>query len=151
MNPERWSPKTIDRAFAGVATAAVVAGIFAGFWVLGTPGRQRAIALDRQRLQDLNMMAQSLHQDYQAQQDTFQLPAELDQDDLRIDPLTNQPFEYRRLSANSFELCASFDTDSSTYPFSNRPQPPDTRRWEHPAGRHCFEFDVTEYPGGFYY
>ncbi len=143
-------PKTFDRTFAGVATAAVVAGIIAGFWILGTPGRQRAISSDRQRISDLVAMAQNLHQDYQAQQDGFQLPETLDANEQRSDPLTNQPYEYQRLSDTTFELCASFDTDSSTYPFSNRPRPPETRQWEHPEGRHCFEFDVTEYPGTFY-
>jgi hypothetical protein len=145
------NPKTFDRIFAGVATAAVVAGIFAGFWVLGTPGRQRAIAADRQRIGDLIAIAQNLHQNYQAQQENFQLPTSLEDDELRTDPLTNQPYEYQRLGESTFELCATFDTDSNTYPFSNRPRPPEARQWEHPAGRHCFEFDVTEYPGTFYY
>lgn len=145
------NPKTFDRTFAAVATAAVVAGIVAGFWILGTPGRQRAIAADRQRIGDLVAIAQNLHQNYQAQQENFQLPAQLDEDEQRTDPLTNQPYAYQRLSDTRFELCASFSTDSSTYPFSNRPRPPETRQWEHPAGNHCFEFEVTEYPGSFYY
>ena len=145
------NPKTFDRAFAVVATTAVVFGIVAGFWILGTPGRQRQIASDRQRLSDLVAIAQNLHQDYQAQQDNFQLPDSLATDEQRTDPITRQLYEYNRLTDTTFELCATFATDSSTYPFSNRPRPPEGRRWDHPEGRHCFEFDVTEYPSNFYY
>jgi len=145
------TPKTFDRIFTGVATAAVVAGILAGFWILGTPGRQRAISSDRQRISDLVAIAQNLHQDYQAQQDDFQLPETLAADEQRTDPISRQVYEYQRLSDTTFELCANFDTDSSTYPFRNRPRPPEARRWEHPEGRHCFEFDVTEYPDRIYY
>jgi hypothetical protein len=144
-------PKSFDQTFAAVASTAVVAGVVAGFWILGTPGRQRAISADRQRIDDLVTIAQNLHQDYQAQQANFQLPATLEEDQIRTDPLTNQPYEYQRLTDTTFNLCANFDTDSSTYPFRNRRRPPEVRRWDHPTGRHCFEFDVTEYPGSFYY
>ncbi|PSR17779.1 hypothetical protein C8255_10800 [filamentous cyanobacterium CCP3] len=140
-----------DRAFAGVATAAVIAAIAAGFWVLGTPGRQRELAADRQRLQNLATVAQRLHERYTlADNDSFELPAALEADTLGRDPLTNQPYEYERLSARTYELCATFDTDSSTQRLNNPVVNPETERWQHPEGRHCFEFDVTEFPGSVY-
>lgn len=142
---------SFDQTFAVVATAAVVTGIVAGFWVLGTPGRQRSIAADRQRLQDLNDIAQALHNDFQAEEDTFQLPESLDDNQIRRDPLTDQPYEFRRLSAKTFELCANFATDSSTYPLGNPRPTEEANQWQHPEGRHCFELDVSEYPGTFYY
>ena len=145
MNSERVSHKAFDRAFAGVATAAVVAAIAAGFWVLGTPGRQREIAADRQRLQDMTTMAQRLHERYVTETNSFELPNTLAAADVRNDPLTNQPYEYDRLSDRTFELCATFDTDSSTHRLT-RSDDPETERWQHPEGRHCFEFDVTVYP-----
>ncbi|MEA5448851.1 hypothetical protein VB780_09750 [Leptolyngbya sp. CCNP1308] len=146
MNSEKVSHKAFDRAFAGVATAAVIAAIAAGFWVLGTPGRQREIAADRQRLQDVAAIAQRLHEQYVADDDSFELPTTLDAIELRNDPLTNQPYEYGKLGDRSFELCATFDTDSSTHRLSNQDSNPEAERWQHPEGRHCFEFDVTEYP-----
>ncbi|HIK43284.1 MAG TPA: hypothetical protein IGR64_00180 [Leptolyngbyaceae cyanobacterium M65_K2018_010] len=142
---------SFDQAFAAAATTAVILGVIGGFWVLGTPGRQRSIAADRQRLQDLGMVAQNLHQNYLNQPDTYQLPASLPAAESRNDPLTNQPYEYQRLSDRTFRLCANFDTDSSTYPLSRPPQDPALQRWQHPQGRHCFEFSVTEYPGVVYY
>lgn len=138
--------QTFDRAFAAVATAAVGLAIVAGFWVLGTPGRQREIAADRQRLQDVAAIAQRLHEQYLADDDSFELPATLDAIELRNDPLTNQPYEYERLGDRDFNLCATFDTDSSTHRLSDQNSNPDAERWQHPEGRHCFEFDVAEYP-----
>lgn len=138
--------QTFDRAFAAVATAAVGLAIVAGFWVLGTPGRQREIAADRQRLQDVAAIAQRLHEQYLADDDSFELPATLDAIELRNDPLTNQPYEYERLGDRDFNLCAIFDTDSSTHRLSDQNSNPDAERWQHPEGRHCFEFDVAEYP-----
>ena len=138
--------RAFDRAFAGVATAAVIAAIAAGFWVLGTPGRQREVAADRQRLQDIATMAQRLHERYLGTNSDLPLPTTLEADDLRYDPLTNQPYEYTRLSDRTYELCATFDTDSSTHRLSNQNPTPEAQRWQHPEGRHCFEFDVDLFP-----
>ncbi|MGF1519446.1 MAG: hypothetical protein ACFCVB_16820 [Nodosilinea sp.] len=138
--------RAFDRAFAAVATVAVGLAIAAGFWVLGTPGRQREIAADRQRLQDVATIAQRLHERYLTDNDSFDLPATLDAIELRNDPLTNQPYEYERLGDRTFELCATFDTDSNTHRLQGRRNNPEAEQWQHPEGRHCFEFDVTEYP-----
>jgi hypothetical protein len=141
-----FDSQAFDRAFAAVATVAVGLAIAAGFWVLGTPGRQREIAADRQRLQDVAAIAQRLHDQYIADNDSFELPATLEAIDLRNDPLTNQPYEYQKVGDRTFELCATFDTDSSTHRLSGQDANPDAERWQHPAGRHCFEFDVTVFP-----
>ena len=50
-----------DRTFAAFATVAVAAGPVAGFCVLGTPGQPRLIMGDRQRLEDLNAIANTLY------------------------------------------------------------------------------------------
>jgi hypothetical protein len=143
--------RTFDRIFAVVSTAAVGLAIAAGFWVLGTPGRQREIAADRQRLQDMVAIAQRLHDRYTtADSDNYQLPATLEVAELGNDPLTNQPYEYGRLGDRTFELCATFDTDSSTHRLQERQNNPEAEQWQHPEGRHCFEFDVTEFPPGVY-
>ncbi len=140
------SQKSFDRAFGAVATVAVVAAIAAGFWVLGTPGRQREIAADRQRLQDMSAIAQQIYNQYTTEGENYRLPEALGATEVRNDPLTNQPYEYRRLGDRTYELCATFDTDSSTHRLTNQPSTPDAERWQHPAGPHCIEFDVTDYP-----
>ena len=50
-----------------------------------------------------------------------------------VDPSNGAAYEYQITGASSFELCATFtrarDRD-------------DAPLWNHPAGRHCFTFDV---------
>ena len=139
---------SIDRIFAIVATTAVVCGLAAGFWVVGTPGRQRLVNADRRRLQDIRRIAQNLYWKAQ-EQNGYTLPESLPENDLARDPLTDRPYEYRRLTESAYQLCAEFGTDSSTYPLQNRSSDAGANRWEHPQGNHCFDFDVTEQPPNF--
>jgi hypothetical protein len=140
-----------DRNFAIVSAVAVAMGLLAGFLVLGTPGQQRLIAADRQRLQDLSDIAQNLYGKASNTRDPYKLPTALTAGSFRTDPITRSPYEYRRVSDSIYQLCAKFDTDSNTYSWSNRTQNADTDRWQHPRGRHCFEFNVKEQPPSFYY
>jgi hypothetical protein len=140
---------SFDQTFAAVATGAVVGGLIAGFWVLGTPGRQRQISADRQRIEDLQAVADILHQQSQQsldQEEAYTLPDTLTDSENRTDPVSNQPYTYQRLSDQTYQLCADFATDSSTYAFGNRRPTANAEHWEHPEGTHCFEFDVTESP-----
>jgi hypothetical protein len=137
---------SFNRVFALIATTAVGAAVVAGFWVLGTPGRQRAILADQQRLQDLTTIAQGLHQDYLDQPEQYRLPETLATRDRLQDPLTDLPYEYQRLADRRYQLCATFDTDSRDYRLKPL-NPGDARQLQdHPQGRHCFEFDPSEYP-----
>lgn len=140
---------SIDRVFAAVATVAVICALIAGFWVMGTPDRQRLIRADRQRLRDIRSIAQKLS--WKAtRKDEYKLPKTLLENNLAKDPLTNQPYLYERLSETTYQLCAEFATDSSTYLLQNRSQDRNVDKWAHPQGRHCFNFDVTEQPPTLY-
>lgn len=138
---------SFDQGFAIVATFAVICGLGAGFWVLGPPGRQRLIRSDQQRLQDLRSTAERLYRQAQ-EEENYKLPKTLTANDLENDPLTNQAYEYERLTQTTYQLCAEFATDSSTYPFQSQPQNQDA--WSHPQGRHCFEFNIAEQPPNLY-
>ncbi|NEO97371.1 MAG: hypothetical protein F6K58_01380 [Symploca sp. SIO2E9] len=143
------SQSTFDRTFSFVATVAVVIGIVAGFWVVGTPNRQRLIAADRERIQDLERIARSLYQQAEQTQNrgkVFELPELLEERDSNTDLITNTPYEYRRQSSTTYELCANFDTDSATYRLQQAPSGSSRENWQHPQGRHCFEFNVLEEP-----
>ena len=140
---------SIDQVFATVATVAVICGLVAGFWVLGTPGRQRLINADRQRLEDIRSIAQNLSGKARGKDD-YKLPTTLSENDLAKDPLSKKTYFYQRLSEKTYQLCGEFATDSSTYPLPNRPQEPNVDKWKHPQGRHCFDFDVTEPPANLY-
>ncbi len=140
-----------DRTFVAVSTAAVLIAIVAGFLLLGSPGQQRLLSLDSERVNDLSQIASNLAfavENPGKVTPAPQLPESLpdsvtSRDDLR-DPLTNEPYEYRRLSDSAYELCATFATDSTqpdkTSQFSNTQWPHPAGQWPHPAGRHCFEF-----------
>ena len=138
-----------DRTFALIAAIAVAIGVVAGFWVLGTPNRQRLIAADRERIEDLRSIAWRLHQDAEKARDRGQpveLPESLAERDRTTDPITNLAYEYHRLNQTAYELCAEFATDSSAYPLSQAHHDGREHNWRHPQGRHCFKFDLSEEP-----
>ncbi|MFZ4639326.1 MAG: hypothetical protein ACOYMP_02825 [Nodosilinea sp.] len=137
---------SLDRAFVIAASLAVGVAIVVGFWAVGTPGRQRQIAADQQRWQDLTTIAGTLHQDYLADPDHYQLPKGLTAGANPTDPLTAQPYEYQRLSDRRYQLCANFDTDSRRYPLIRGAQGPAQERRDHPQGRYCLNFDVSRSP-----
>ncbi|MEM1253624.1 MAG: hypothetical protein AAGI69_14425 [Cyanobacteria bacterium P01_H01_bin.21] len=140
------SHSAFDRIFAALATIAVAAGAVAGFWVLGTPGQQRLIMSDRQRLEDLSAIANTLYWQRQDQDEDYVLPDELNTDDQRQDPITQEPYAYSRLDDSRYELCANFVTDSDTHKLVNTPN----QSWQHPQGNHCFELDITQQPPSLY-
>lgn len=132
-----------DRAFLIVSAVAVATAIVAGFWVLGSPGQQRLLSLDSERVNDLSQITSLLAAEVENPNNATpapplpeQLPnSVMTRDDLR-DPDTDAPYEYRRLSESTYELCATFATDSKAQDQNSRFI---NSRWTHPAGRHCFE------------
>ena len=134
-----------DRTFAAFATVAVAAGTVAGFWVLGTPGQQRLIMGDRQRLEDLNAIANTLYWRQQDQTD-YGLPDALDAADRREDPITREFYQYSKIDEDRYKLCANFATDSDTHKLAN----PNNKSWQHPQGFHCFELELGQQPPSLY-
>ncbi|MBT9315984.1 hypothetical protein [Leptothoe spongobia] len=128
-----------DRTFAALATVAVAAAAVAGFWILGTPGQQRLIMSDRQRLEDLSAIANTLYWKKQ-DQDDYVLPETLDPEDQREDPITQELYRYTKLDDSQYQLCANFATDSSTHKIANT----NPKNWQHPQGSYCFELDVNQ-------
>lgn len=137
------NPLTFDRIFAGLATTAVLAGTVAGFWVLGTPGQQRLIMADQQRLEDLSAIANTLYWRSQEQND-YALPDVLSSDDLREDPITRERYDYRKIDDSNYQLCANFATDSDTHKLASQ------QNWQHPQGAYCFELELIQPPPSLY-
>ncbi len=139
-----------DRVFALVATAAVVTGAIAGFWLLGSPTQQRQIRADQQRLRDLHQIAQNLNQKAEQSQNRgkpVNLPASLSASERKSDPISGKLYDYQRIDNTRYKLCAEFATNSA----EDRLQDPTTEQdfWQHPAGRHCFQLNVLEKPKPF--
>ena len=140
------SQSKFDRLFALLATAAVVLGVIVGFWLLGSPTRQRQITADQQRLTDIRGIAQSLHQQAEQSQNRgspVNLPTALPRRERKTDPISGKLYEYQRIDKTHYKLCAVFATDSTEDRLQNSPST-DQDLWQHPRGRHCFRLDVRE-------
>jgi hypothetical protein len=61
--------------------------------------------------------------------------------DLRRDPETGEPFEYRRLSDREYEVCATFQTSSEDRRSQDFGYP---NAVTHKAGRNCFDREISD-------
>ena len=117
-----------------------------GFYLAGSPFKQRMVRFDNQRIFDLQTV-QSQIVYYWQQKD--KLPQSLD--DLRdsisgfvppVDPDTSRPYDYKITGNLSFELCADFSlpSDSRLSATAPRVTPMDRfgENWEHNEGHVCF-------------
>ena len=144
------SPKK-NKAFAWVISIVIIASIITGFFIVGSPSKQRLYKFDERRINDLQMIqGEIINQWIQKEK----LPAALG--DLKNsisgfappkDPETNADYEYKILSNISFELCAVFKTKgiSTSRTEVRTPVPyyePYNQNWEHGIGRVCFKRDI---------
>jgi len=136
--------------FAGMITACVIAVVILGFVSVGSPKQQRARRLDQQRANDLQQLTYTLDNFYATKKtlpDSLQELKNVPEVSVSssLDPATGQPYEYRKLAADKYELCATFETVvSSTASGISKSgyTGPFDRFWDHPAGRSCFELFV---------
>ncbi len=130
--------RKIWRAFALVL---VIGSIVLGFAVLGSPFTQRQYKYDQQKVSDLQNLNSQIQSYYSV---NSKLPENLDQIKEMAyyvsfnDTQTGTPYEYSKVSATSYSLCAVFNKDSKeandsrAYPYYGEVN------WTHPAGKHCF-------------
>lgn len=131
-------------AWSASAVAAIIA--IAGFFVVGSPMKQRLIKFDTQKLQDIQTLQTGVEQYYLA---TSKLP-----DDLNVlskaqiislpkDP-QGQNYEYTKKSDLNYELCAQFNltsADAAKYEYTAPRYANET--WDHASGRQCFERNIN--------
>ncbi len=175
---EKWKwARMIRRGNAWFGIILVVAAIVGGFLIVGSPAKQRAIRFDEQRISDLMSIQYQIINYWQSK---ATLPAKLaDLNDpisnftVPVDPETGSAYQYSvkgitdvknqpgSPSGLVFELCATFDLDSSALPQNyagspvyNSPMIPAgtgtsvATDWSHAAGRACFDrtIDSQRYP-----
>ena len=120
-------------ALVGLSVFAVAAAIY----VTGSPMQQRRERIDERRVEALMTLAREAHAHARAR--NGRLPASLDaleRPGLRLerrDPVTGTPYEYRVLDAKTFELCATFESDTA----QRSPRGVESQ-WAHGVGRQCF-------------
>jgi hypothetical protein len=138
-----FSPRA--KAFAGIVAVLVIVFIGYGIVLTGTPGQQRQLQFDQRRISDLQQISYAVNAYWQSSE---KLPAGFD--DLKnqlysyiqsvTDPKTQVAYEYRVLGDKTYELCATFETDSSKTAARLKAQVPFSEQsWDHAAGRVCFE------------
>jgi hypothetical protein len=144
--------------FVMMISAVILVGIIYGMIIIGSPASQRAKMMDDQRINDLSSIQNQIV--YTQWQNKGEVPTSLDalKDPisgyiLPTDPETKESYEYRMISKNSFELCATFKTVSVastqntviptpvSYPYVNGMI---NENWQHKAERTCFTRTIDE-------
>lgn len=139
-----------------VVIIAVIA-IITGFFIIGSPQKERLRRFDQQRVNDLSNIQWQIVEYWRK---TERLPENLTnlEDEISgyrtpTDPQTKQPYEYNVRGENSFELCAEFNLESDEksviVPERTISLPKEENwNWEHTAGRVCFQrtIDKELYP-----
>lgn len=129
-----------------VASVVLIGWIIAGFFIVGTPAEQRATRLDIQRVSDLNSLQYNVI-DYWNRTDA--LPEDLSaltNMHVPTDPATGEMYSYTVTGDLSFELCATFATDSDERNQQDRFLQPGyyskSIDYSHEAGYHCFQHTI---------
>lgn len=130
---------------AGAVTA-VVAAVVAAFFVLDSPAEMRRQKLDAQRARDLQGLENAIGA-YWKEEGT--LPPSLQAladwehvDAAPTDPATGEPYRYQATGETTYELCATFSSDTPEDEARPVNWPLYGKFWRHPAGDHCFELEV---------
>ncbi|MFH1444358.1 MAG: DUF5671 domain-containing protein [Candidatus Peregrinibacteria bacterium] len=142
----QFHPTAQHRAMSYGLSVFVIVVIITGFILGGSPFEQRRIRFDELRASDLQELQYQVIE-YWVAKDT--LPQTINDLESPLtgfmppsDPNTGGAYEYQSLQKLTFELCATFET-TSTSAEKHRPsvyEPFGTENfWDHGAGRVCFE------------
>lgn len=137
-------PRLGVRVIAIAACLSMGAAVVAGLGVLGSPVHQRALQLDARRVSGLSLVSMQISA-YWSQHKS--LPTDLSSLKLArpmtSDPVSGAAFEYATTGKETYQLCANFDAASES---EGRTFGTYAIRWDHPAGRHCFDLG-TKFSG----
>lgn len=147
----------LSRVFLFVAIAIVVGSLTVGFSIMGSPAKQRQIRLDQQKVYDLQSIQWRIVSVWQQKgvlpDSLFELNDPISGFVTPSDPQSGIIYDYRKISENSFELCADFNLQNSNDNRSARPikiglEFDNQDVWQHTDGRSCFErvIDPELYP-----
>ena len=127
----------VERVISVAIPLLALTAVGLAFTTLGSPRHQRELAIDDQRVQRLYRLAVTVNEDFEGRASS--LPRVLPRDPDTLDPITNQPFEYRRIDKARYELCTTFNlaTDSA----HERENYMNPERWSHGAGHVCYHLN----------
>lgn len=129
---------TVNQIAAWGSAAVVTVAIAVGLWLSGSPETQRLQALDEVREADLRQLVRAITMYHKTQGQLPETVAEV-VDGVRLssvptDPASGGSYEYRRLTPQTYEVCANFAT-------SSRQQDAEDF-WAHGPGHNCYTFDT---------
>jgi len=133
-------------------SAVVIASVVGGFFVIGSPAKQRLMRMDEKRMQDLSGLQNEVVNYWLAKsalpRSIEELKAGRDGMVLARDPETDKDYEYKKVGDLAYEICADFKLSSleaaggSKY---SQPMYPGDMNWDfaHDAGKKCFKRDIN--------
>ena len=133
------------KIFVVAVVLSVLLTVGYGIYVVGAPTTQRLVRLDQQRVSDLQNISFAIssywdrNKELPPSLEALQGPQYFVQS--IQDPETSQPYEYHILNEDTYELCATFKTNS-TQNYEGPPQPFSERVWNHGIGRGCFQLQA---------
>jgi hypothetical protein len=134
-------PSRPRRAPAIASLVTVGAVVIMGLFLIGPPALERARRLDARRTQDLQRLSEAANVYFHRQRHLPSSMTELASGERGVTMVTGDgtgaPYEYRATGDRTYELCATFDRDSSE---DGRQAPVDF--WSHGTGRQCFQLQV---------
>ncbi|MDD4352298.1 MAG: DUF5671 domain-containing protein [Candidatus Gracilibacteria bacterium] len=136
------------KLFSWGVSLLVLVALVVGFITVGSPGEERLYRFDGERVQDLDSMQWQITNYWQHKE---VLPGSLiDLNDevggylVPTDPENSSEYEYRVLGDKTFELCATFNKQSASLDYPQINSDDYMKKWEHEAGRVCFERTIDE-------
>lgn len=156
MRRVRAGNRRINTPLIGLMVLVLLVVLGAGFGVLGSPSKQRALKMDQERVYGLQSIQWEVINYWQTKESLPSILSDLENDlgyfTIPTDPVTAEMYEYRQTGVLAFELCADFDLDSANselrIPAHEFYRVPDGDKWEHGSGVYCFErtIDPDRYP-----
>jgi hypothetical protein len=149
---------TLNKTFLSAAVVLVVGAVVLGFMEIGSPAKNRLIALDNRRVSDLYNIANVIVGAKNGPKGaTTTLPVSMEEvkalssySVLATSDPSGAPYTYRVTGTSTFELCATFDIEQKADATQPGYAPADYTFWDHPAGNHCFSFSSGKYPPYYY-
>ena len=126
------------RTLVIVLVIVVALVVIRGIMIIGSPSEERTRRMDSRRINDLQGVSRSIAVYHTRHQ---QVPASLEElarepgfANVARDPVTDRPYGYRMVDANSYQLCGTFDRETA-----------DDRAevfWAHGVGEQCFTLNI---------
>lgn len=148
----RWlSKEKMSVIYGSVVGLVVLASVVGGFFIAGSPGYQRQVRLDSERISDLENLQWQVIEYWRTNETLPEDLAVLEAEGYRIptDPETGETYGYERTGDLTYELCATFETSNEEVSSSrSRGFVEPNYNWDHGEGENCFErrINPNDYP-----